>query len=153
MHFGFDFNPTVDRIRVVSNTGQNLRLNPNDGSVAAVDGNLNPGTPSVSGAAYTNNVPGASSTVLYDLDCGADKLYRQDPPNNGTLVEVGSTGINFENADGFDIGGQSGKAWAILTVNGSSKLYEINLNTGAATPSGNYSFSGTIHGFTVGLGF
>ena len=23
--FGFDFNPTVDRIRVVSDTGQNLR--------------------------------------------------------------------------------------------------------------------------------
>jgi hypothetical protein len=153
MHFGFDFNPTVDRIRVVSNTGQNLRLNPNDGSVAAVDGNLNPGMPSVSGAAYTNNIPGATSTILYDLDCGTDKLYKQDPPNNGTLVEVGSVGINFENADGFDIGGQSGKAWAILTVNGSSKLYEINLNTGAATPSGNYSFSGTVHGFTVGLGF
>ncbi|HEY0713382.1 MAG TPA: DUF4394 domain-containing protein, partial [Polyangia bacterium] len=26
--FGFDFNPTVDRIRVTSNTGQNLRLHP-----------------------------------------------------------------------------------------------------------------------------
>ena len=29
--FGFDFNPTVDRIRVVSDTGQNLRLNPDTG--------------------------------------------------------------------------------------------------------------------------
>ncbi|RXM57064.1 DUF4394 domain-containing protein [Chryseobacterium sp. CH1] len=27
----------MDRIRVVSNTGQNLRLNPNDGTIAAVD--------------------------------------------------------------------------------------------------------------------
>src|SRR6188768_1192247 len=27
--FGFDFNPTVDRIRVVSTTDQNIRLNPN----------------------------------------------------------------------------------------------------------------------------
>jgi hypothetical protein len=32
----------VDRIRVVSNTGQNLRLNPDLGTVAAIDGNLNP---------------------------------------------------------------------------------------------------------------
>ncbi|MEJ7701366.1 MAG: DUF4394 domain-containing protein [Pyrinomonadaceae bacterium] len=31
--FGFDFNPTVDRIRIVSNTGQNLRVNPNDGTL------------------------------------------------------------------------------------------------------------------------
>src|SRR4051812_36116129 len=30
--FAFDFNPTVDRMRVVSNTGQNLRLNP-DGTL------------------------------------------------------------------------------------------------------------------------
>ena len=43
--FGFDFNPTVDRIRVVSDTGQNLRLNPDTGAVAAVDGALNQGRP------------------------------------------------------------------------------------------------------------
>ncbi len=30
--FGFDFNPVPDRIRVVSNAGENLRLNPNDGN-------------------------------------------------------------------------------------------------------------------------
>jgi hypothetical protein len=38
--FGFDFNPTVDRIRVTSNTGQNLRLNPNDGSLTSTDSPL-----------------------------------------------------------------------------------------------------------------
>src|SRR5215204_431048 len=35
--FGFDFNPVPDRIRVVSDADQNLRLNPNDGSVTALD--------------------------------------------------------------------------------------------------------------------
>jgi hypothetical protein len=35
---GFDFNPVVDRIRVVGAQGQNLRLNPDTGAVAAVDG-------------------------------------------------------------------------------------------------------------------
>jgi hypothetical protein len=34
--FGFDFNPTVDRIRVVSDAGLNLRLHPDTG--ALVDG-------------------------------------------------------------------------------------------------------------------
>ena len=37
--FSFDFNPTVDRIRVVSDADQNLRLNPDDGS-ATNDGAL-----------------------------------------------------------------------------------------------------------------
>jgi Domain of unknown function (DUF4394) len=38
--FGFDFNPTVDRIRVVSDAGENLRLNPLTGEIAGTDTNL-----------------------------------------------------------------------------------------------------------------
>ncbi|RYY48296.1 MAG: DUF4394 domain-containing protein [Chitinophagaceae bacterium] len=149
--FGFDFNPSVDRIRVVSNTGQNLRLNPVVGGIAAVDGSLNPASTGVTGAAYTNNFAGASSTVLFDIDASTDKLYTQNPPNNGTLVEVGALGINVEAGNGFDIGGSSGKAWALLTVGSTTKLYAINLTTGAATaiadmPSGTSSLA-------VGLGF
>jgi hypothetical protein len=93
--FGFDFNPTVDRIRLVSATGQNLRLNPETGAVAAMDGNIM-GTKmvAVSAVAYTQSRAGATSTVLYDIDVINDKLYRQDPPNAGTLVEIGSLGVN-----------------------------------------------------------
>ncbi|MEZ4904583.1 MAG: DUF4394 domain-containing protein [Spirosomataceae bacterium] len=93
--FGFDFNPTVDRIRLVSNTGQNLRLHPDLGTVAAVDGNLNPGTPMVSASAYTNNFAGATTTALYSIETPTASnatLYLQNPPNNGTLVAVGSLG-------------------------------------------------------------
>nr|WP_240935633.1 DUF4394 domain-containing protein [Hymenobacter sp. HDW8] len=36
----FDFNPTVDRIRVVTSTGQNLRLNPETAAGTIVDGAL-----------------------------------------------------------------------------------------------------------------
>lgn len=149
--FGFDFNPTVDRIRVVSNMGQNLRLNPNDGAVAAVDAALNPGTPAVTAAAYTNNFAGATTTTLFDIDTNTDKLYRQDPPNNGTLVEIGSLGIDADAANGFDIGGTSGKAWAILKTASGNKIYSINLTTGAATPA--VDFPKTVKGFAVGLGF
>lgn len=149
--FGFDFNPTVDRIRVVSNTGQNLRLNPNDGTVAAVDAPLNPGMPAVTGAAYTNNFAGATSTTLFDIDTNMDKLYRQDPPNAGTLVEVGSLGVNVEAANGFDIGSTSGRAFAVLTSGGSAKLYDINITTGAVTALS--GFPTAVRGFTIGLGF
>ena len=149
--FGFDFNPVVDRIRVVSNTGQNLRLDPNTGAVAAVDGNLNPGAPMISGAAYTNNFPGATATVLFDIDAASDKLFTQNPPNNGSLVETGPLGINVEQNNGFDIGGTSNKAYALLRVGGTTKMYAINLATGAATLFS--EFPSNVRGLAIGLGF
>src|SRR3712207_3317039 len=41
-NFGVDFNPAVDRIRLVSNTEQSLRLNPNDGTLSGTDSPLTP---------------------------------------------------------------------------------------------------------------
>ncbi len=149
--FGFDFNPTVDRIRVVSNTGQNLRLNPSDGTVAVVDLALNPGTPMISAAAYTNNFAGAASTILFDIDIATDKLYKQSPPNDGTLTEIGSLGIDVSSENGFDIGGTTNMAYAILTTGGAAKIYTINLTTGTATLLSD--FPNTVTGFAVGLGF
>ncbi|REC62749.1 hypothetical protein DRF65_07965 [Chryseobacterium pennae] len=149
--FGFDFNPTVDRIRVVSNTGQNLRLNPNDGTVAAVDLALNPGSPLISAAAYTNNFAGSTATTLFVIDHNTDKLYQQNPPNNGNLVETGSLGINITNANGFDIGSMSQKAYLAASIGSSTKIYSINTTTGAATSVSDYP--NTIKAFTVGLGF
>ena len=150
-NFGFDFNPTVDRIRVVSNMGQNLRVNPNDGTVAATDGMLNPGTPQVSAAAYTNNFAGATMTKLFVIDHNTDKLYEQNPPNNGVLVEVGALGVDITSANGFDIGGTSDKAWIIATSGGSTKIYSVNTTTGALSSPVN--FPATVKGFAVGLGF
>lgn len=149
--FGFDFNPTVDRIRVVSNTGQNLRLNPNDGTIAAADLTLNPGSPMISAAAYTNNFAGATSTTLFVIDHNTDKLYQQNPPNNGTLVETGSLGINITNTNGFDIGSMSQKAYLIASVGLSTRIYSINTMTGAATSVSDYPNS--VKAFTLGLGF
>lgn len=133
--FGFDFNPTVDRIRIISNTGQNLRANPNDASVT-VDGTLNPGTPTVTAAAYTNSFSGATTTTLYDIDTASDMLFTQNPPNNGTLVPVGSLGVDAAASNGFDITTSTGAAYTALTVGGVTNLYSINLTTGAATLAG-----------------
>jgi len=149
--FGFDFNPTVDRIRVVSNTGQNLRLHPETGAVAAIDGTLNPGTPAVSGSAYTNNFAGATTTTLFALDATTDRLYMQNPPNAGTLVDIGPLGINVTDGNGFDIGGTSNLAYALLTVGTTTKIYSINTTTGAATAIAD--FPGLARGFAVGLGY
>lgn len=149
--FGFDFNPTVDRIRVVSNTGQNLRLNPVDGSVASVDGQLTATGQFVNGAAYTNNFVGATTTVLFDINSQTGKLYKQDPPNDGTLTEVGSLGLTIDAANGFDISAKSNRAYTILTVGGATKLYTVNLTNGATAPIA--TFTQGMHGFALGLGF
>jgi WD40 repeat protein len=149
--FGFDFNPTVDRIRLVSNTGQNLRLHPDLGTVVAVDGNLNPGTPFITGAAYTNNIAGATTTALFVIDSQTDMLFRQDPPNNGTLVAIGNLGVNVDADSGFDIGGNSATAFALLKVNSVTSVYSINMATGAATKVSDVNIQATA--MAVGLGF
>jgi hypothetical protein len=146
-NFGFDFNPSVDRIRVISNTKQNLRLNPETGTTAAADTDITPGTPAVSAAAYTNNQAGSASTVLYVIDPSTDKLYSVASPNNGILTEVGALGINVDGNNGFDISGTDNKAFALLTTGSDTKVYSINLSTGAATAAGN--FTGPVKGLAV----
>lgn len=149
--FGFDFNPFVDRIRLVSNTGQNLRLHPDLGTIAGTDGTLKPGTPAVSGAAYTNNFIGASTTNLFVIDHTTNMLYNQTPPNDGVLVPIGALGIDVEADNGFDIGGSSAKAYGLFKVGGTTAVYTVNLTTGAATKVKDFNIPATA--MTVGLGF
>lgn len=149
--FGFDFNPTVDRIRVVSNTGQNMRLNPIDGTVAAADANLNPGTPMISSAAYTNNFAGATTTALLVIDHNTDKLYTQTPPNNGTLVEVGNLGVDIGSGNGFDISSRTNTAYLIATVGSTTNLFTVNTTSGLA--SSPIIFPMAVKGFSIGTGF
>lgn len=149
--FGFDFNPTVDRIRVVSNTGQNLRLHPVTGAIASVDPNLNPGSPMVDAAAYTNSYAGATSTTLYDIDFQADRMYKQDPANAGTLISIGLLGKNVSASNGFDIAGISNKAFGIFKVYDRTYLFQFNLNVGYAQHI-KRDFNYNITGFTIGLG-
>jgi Domain of unknown function (DUF4394) len=138
--FTVDFNPTVDRIRVMSNTGQNLRLNPDTGAVAATDGTLayaagdaNAGSrPNIVNGAYINSIPGATTTTLYNIDATLGILTTQNPPNNGTQNTVGSLGVATGDQVGFDI---STEVLAALRPAGSrgSLLYSVNLSSGGAT--------------------
>ncbi len=121
------------------------------GTIAFVDGALNPGTPNVSAAAYTNNFAGALTTVLFVIDHTTDKLFTQNPPNNGTLVETGLLGINIDGVNVFDIGSTTGKAYGIFNVLGARAIYSINTSTDAATKL--VDFSIPVRAFTIGLGF
>ena len=161
--FGFDFNPVVDRIRIVSDLDQNLRLNPNDGSVSGVDVGLSYAagdpffgqSPNVNGAAYANNVPGALTTTLYVIDSLQNSLAIQNPPNNGTLTTVGPLGIDGSRFNGFDISGLTGFGYAATPASSggaAADLYRINLGTGAATLLGHIGPADAdilVRGFTV----
>jgi hypothetical protein len=147
-NFALDVDPTTDTIRVLSDTGQNLRLDLETGLVIAVDTPLNPGTPRIAGAAYANNHAGSTSTALYVIDATTDQLLVSSSPNGGTLTPVGPLGVDTTGDVGFDITANDGVGFATLTTAGISRLYTIDLATGAATLVQTV-ISGSIRSFTV----
>ncbi|MBU0556663.1 MAG: DUF4394 domain-containing protein [Alphaproteobacteria bacterium] len=144
-NFGFDFNPTIDRIRLVSNTGQNYVVNPVNGELQLVAtplsyaaGDANEGaSPLVTANAYTPSVFGApgGTTQLYSIDYGLDVLAKQNN-NGGVLNSVGSLGFNVGPRDSFDIDGY-GQGYAL----DGNTLFSIDLDSGALTKVGNTSRS------------
>ncbi|MFW9261271.1 DUF4394 domain-containing protein [Nostoc sp. CALU 546] len=172
--FGIDFNPTVDRLRIVTSNGLNFRVNPNTG--AAIDGNssitgvnpdgsINGGTTTVNATAYTNSAPNVTTTTQYTLDSVSNTLFIQNPPNNGTqisplVVTLNGTPLDFTSVNGFDIPSgvnvsasntpATGQAFAVLTVGSTTGLYAIELSTGAATLIGTVG-TGTdpVQGFAL----
>lgn len=149
--FGFDFNPAVDRIRVIggfgasaATSGANYRLVPTTGAIAATDtnaafaaGDANAGgEPVIIGLAYSNNFVGATTTTLYGYDFNSDSLVTVGSvngspvsPNAGTLFTIGNVGrVTSSGALDLDIG-----ASGTLFGNLDNGLYTFNVTTGAAT--------------------
>ncbi len=150
-NFGVDFNPAADRLRVVSDNGQNLRHNLNDHTTVE-DGNLNtpPSPATTKGAtavAYTNNDKNdASGTTLFGIGTVLDQVLVQSPPNLGSLVPTGSLTVDAGAKAGFDIFSvlTGGKASSVLgfaclaAPDGSTSLYSVNLLNGEVTPIGKH---------------
>jgi uncharacterized protein DUF4394 len=147
--FGVDFNPAANALRIISDTGQNLRQ-PFAGALAGqtqTDTPLNyPGPPLVSpatglsGAAYTNNDLDANTgTTLFNIDTALNQVVIQSPPNAGALVATGSLTVDPDTSVGFDIYSRlrdgvaiTNSGFASLVVGGVSGFYRINLVTGQA---------------------
>ena len=152
MQFGVDFNPVPDRLRVTSDTGQNLRINVETGETI-VDGALDSGTDGtrITGSAYTNSFAGTATTRLFNIDSGENLLYLQQPPNDGDLINPVSLGIDISADNGFVIDGLNNLALAALTVEGSTGLYTIDLagTADVATLIGPLAIDGVIHGIAL----
>jgi hypothetical protein len=162
--WGFDFNPTVDRIRVVNDRGANLRLHPDtgapvdadpntpglqaDGALAWAAGDPRAGQPlAVVSAGYTYNTQDDKLTTNYALDGAAGWLVHQGAkegaspavsPNTGRVFGVGALGTGpFAHAT-FDISDLRNTAYAGLRGTGetATRWYRVDLASGRATPLG-----------------
>ncbi len=144
--FGLDFNPAADRLRLASDTRQNLRINVADGAtivdcpITFADG---VGMPTPTGAAYTNSVAGmpGTTTELYYVDSGTDTVYEIDTgtteaprnANNGVLSPEGPLGIDITAVSGFDIEGATRTGYGVFTVGTTTSLYTVDIEAGTAT--------------------
>lgn len=166
--FGVDFNPVADRIRVVSNSGQSLRLHPDTGAVAAVDpavayepGDAQAGQkPALMAAAYTYNKKDEKLTTNYAIDGRSGMLVRQGSvegvqpvvsPNTGRLFTVGPLGTGALQDAALDIADVSGAAFAALqtATQGPYRLYLVNLDSGKAEALGTLAGGAAVVGIAV----
>ncbi len=157
--FGIDFNPVVDRLRVVSNANQNLRINVDTGvtlvdtSLAYAAGDANAAVnPSIVAAAYSNNFGGATSTVLRVLDSNLNTLAIQNPPNSGTLNTQFPLGVDFSNVAGYDISGLTGTPYASLNLVGQSSSGFYTLSGGGAALVGSVGTGFTLRDIAAPVG-
>lgn len=156
---GLDFNPTIDRARLVTDSDQNIVFNPVAGTVGAFT-NLayGPGDPNFDADpniienAYTNNFAGAGTSQQYAIDYGLDLLVTL-ANNSGVLATVGPLGVDTDIYTGFDVFSQGGvdTGYALLAGPGGAApgLYTINLATGAATLVGGLGFSNQVYSLAV----
>jgi hypothetical protein len=144
--FGFGFDPTSTvNMLLVGNMEQNLRLKFNTGEVF-VQTPLSyftgsPADPNIVALAYDNNLGGGTQRTPYMIDSAADTLAMLlFPFSDGVIKTVGPLGVNASEITGLTIyttgtvGSPVNTAFAAITSQGNSvsKLYTIDLSTGAA---------------------
>ena len=140
--FGVDFNPAADRLRIVSDSGQNLRVVPDTAATTNDTALSDSVAPHVVSAAYTDNSAQPAMTTLFDIDSSRDLLLRQGgvngspSPNGGVLTTIGALGVDVSDGAGLDIQQGSGTAFLTSPAATTTALYTVNLTTGAATSAG-----------------
>ncbi len=150
--YGFDFNPTIDRARLVADNDTNIVFNPDTGEVTQAinlyyatgldpDPILTPDTnvgknPNVVNIAYDNNdLDPTTPTQLRGIDTNLDILVTV-ANSLGRLRTIGSLGVNVTSVGGYDVSStDNSQSFAIMSVSGSSfqRFFKIDHATGKAT--------------------
>lgn len=175
--FGVDFNPAADRIRVVSDAGQNLRFHPDTGAQIDFDANTPGGqadpdlsyapgdsqhgkAPQLVAAAYTYNIKDEKITTNFALDATQGTLVMQgsregvapvESPNLGVLRTVGPLGTGPLVDAAFDISDVRNTALAALRTpqHTRTRLYTVDLSTGAARLVGTVGTGQALVGMAI----
>jgi hypothetical protein len=158
--FGVDFNPTVDRVRVVSDTGQNLRLHPDTGALVSIDPPLTQdGQPRpLIAAGYTYNQKDEKLTTNYAIDAARGWLVRQGSlegvqpavsPNTGRVFDVGPLGTGPLEDVSFDIADVRNTALIAAPLRGRTRLMQVDLDAGRATVLGTVDRGQPLWGLAI----
>lgn len=162
VEFGFDFNPTIDRVRLVADNDLNIVFHPDTGDVTTATNlfyaagagkdpvttppdpittrDVNAGkNPNVVHIAYDNNdLDPATGSQQRGIDSKLGVLVTV-ANNTGRLRTIGSLGVRVSAIGGFDVSSTgNNQSFAIMTpiFARNQMLYTINNNTGRATPVG-----------------
>ncbi|WP_295552251.1 DUF4394 domain-containing protein [uncultured Pseudacidovorax sp.] len=175
--YGMNFNPVVDRLRVVNCAGQNFRLHPLTNEVvdnepdtpglqldgrlvyAASDSGAGKGA-CVKAVAYTYNKRDPKLTSNYAIEASQGWLLLQGSlegvtpvvlPHTGQLTTVGSLGMGRIEAVQFDIADRDNDALAAirLTPTSPTQLYRIRLESGSSTLLGTLGQGAPVLGFAI----
>jgi hypothetical protein len=136
-----DFNPVADRLRVMGVSGTSLRINVEtgqtmrDGSLKYTTAELNGTAPRITAAAYTNSMPGTTSTMLLTLDSALGQLNMQNPPNEGVQVPRARLSMSVPPAASLDILSTGPEANQGFVMAGGA-LHMLDLASGALTTAG-----------------
>lgn len=174
---GMDFNPAVDRIRIITSSGQNLRAHPESG--AQIDSNPNlpgvqsdstqqfePGdvnagqTPMLAAAAYSYNAENEKITTMYAIERSRGSLVRQGSlegvqpfvsPDTGRLTTIGALGTGPLIDAAFDISDVRNTAMlaARSVADPRTRLHLLDLSTGKATSLGVVGDGGPVIGMAI----
>lgn len=149
--YQLEVNPVDQVWRIITQLGENGRINGTTGELIQNDTNLtfaagDPNeleTPNIIAHAFDNNRATATTTTLYALDAAADALIKLPDPNTGVCQTVGQLGIDVDLYSSFEIRTTSASQTAYLTNNQpldvgefASDLYTVDLTTGATTKIG-----------------
>jgi hypothetical protein len=145
---GFDVDPVQDVIRIITSTGQNLRVNTQDGSVLGVDSPLKNPAWVINGLAYAQSLTGLA---LFGVDITGKAIMRTNNPADGNLQLVGFTSGDWSAEGGFEITSR-GHAFTVqygtsrlpsaASITGdnpnipNNRLYRVDLSNGRATSHG-----------------
>lgn len=142
--YAVDFNPVVDRLRVIGSNNTNWAVNVENGAVAVNTVATGPAGFEVTQSAYTDTFSTAGrGTLLFNLDEANNVLYGQNPANDGIQTLESTLGVDPTEIIGFDLPADTTTGLAPMVVSGQLAMYSIDTDatSNAATKVGNITLN------------